>query len=54
MNETGEQRSGEWMDDTKVTLLWSTAVAIFAVGGVIGSLSAGAIADKFGRFVVFI
>lgn len=51
LNETGYRRTEEWMDETKVKFLWSTSVAIFAVGGMIGSLSAGAIADKFGRSV---
>lgn len=31
------------------TLVWSFAVAIFSVGGMAGSLSVGAMVDKFGR-----
>ncbi|XP_067093768.1 solute carrier family 2, facilitated glucose transporter member 3 [Osmerus mordax] len=32
-----------------ITLIWSFAVAIFSVGGMAGSLSVGAMVDKFGR-----
>ncbi|XP_077576755.1 solute carrier family 2, facilitated glucose transporter member 1 [Stigmatopora nigra] len=31
------------------TLVWSFAVAIFSVGGMLGSFSVGAVVDKFGR-----
>lgn len=32
-----------------ITMVWSFAVAVFSVGGMIGSLSVGAIVNKFGR-----
>lgn len=32
-----------------ITLVWSIAVAIFCVGGMIGGVSTGFIADRFGR-----
>lgn len=31
------------------TMVWSFAVAIFSVGGMIGSFSVGAMVNKFGR-----
>ncbi|XP_056331209.1 solute carrier family 2, facilitated glucose transporter member 3 [Danio aesculapii] len=41
-------RTGEPMDDSTVTTLWSIAVAIFNFGGMIGSLSVGALVNKLG------
>ncbi|XP_023955169.2 solute carrier family 2, facilitated glucose transporter member 1 isoform X1 [Bicyclus anynana] len=36
-------------DDPKVTTVWSIVVAIYCVGGMIGGVITGAIADRFGR-----
>ncbi|XP_026483114.2 solute carrier family 2, facilitated glucose transporter member 1-like [Vanessa tameamea] len=36
-------------DDPKVTTVWSIAVAIYCVGGMIGGVITGVIADRFGR-----
>ncbi|XP_063965728.1 solute carrier family 2, facilitated glucose transporter member 1-like [Lytechinus pictus] len=49
INETNYKRSGEAMSQDRVTFIWSTAVAIFAVGGMVGSLSAGFFANYLGR-----
>ncbi|XP_068615838.1 solute carrier family 2, facilitated glucose transporter member 3 [Brachionichthys hirsutus] len=43
------ERSGEPFSAGANTILWSFAVAIFSVGGMIGSFSVGAMVDKFGR-----
>lgn len=43
------QRYGEPFSEQTNLMLWSFAVAIFSVGGMIGSLSVGAIVNKFGR-----
>ncbi|CAJ0581254.1 unnamed protein product, partial [Mesorhabditis spiculigera] len=40
---------GTPLSDANRTLLWSAAVAIFAFGGMIGGLSSGWFADRFGR-----
>ncbi|CAH0730944.1 unnamed protein product, partial [Brenthis ino] len=36
-------------DDPKVTTMWSIAVAIYCVGGMIGGVITGVVADRFGR-----
>lgn len=43
----GAQSPGEFK--SQVTVIWSIAVAIFCFGGMIGGLSTGFIAEKFGR-----
>lgn len=39
-------------DDT-VNRLYSVAVSIFAIGGMVGGFSGGMIANRFGRQVIF-
>ncbi|XP_068179713.1 solute carrier family 2, facilitated glucose transporter member 3 [Antennarius striatus] len=43
------ERSGEPFSTGANTMVWSFAVAIFSVGGMIGSFSVGAMVNKFGR-----
>uniref|UniRef100_A0A671Q5Z0 Solute carrier family 2, facilitated glucose transporter member 1-like n=1 Tax=Sinocyclocheilus anshuiensis TaxID=1608454 RepID=A0A671Q5Z0_9TELE len=43
------ERTGEPMDESTLTTLWSVTVSIFNVGGMIGSLSVGTLVDKLGR-----
>uniref|UniRef100_A0A7N8XYR4 Solute carrier family 2 member 3b n=1 Tax=Mastacembelus armatus TaxID=205130 RepID=A0A7N8XYR4_9TELE len=43
------ERYGEPFSKDTLTLVWSFAVAIFTVGGMIGSFSVGAMVTKFGR-----
>ncbi len=38
------------MTEEMLALLWSVTVSVFAVGGMIGGISGGAIADYCGRF----
>uniref|UniRef100_A0A4W6D8J0 Solute carrier family 2 member 3b n=1 Tax=Lates calcarifer TaxID=8187 RepID=A0A4W6D8J0_LATCA len=43
------ERYGEPFSTGTNTMLWSLSVAIFSVGGMIGSFSVGAMVNKFGR-----
>lgn len=44
-----QERTGERMDESTLTTMWSLTVSIFNVGGMIGSLSVGTLVDKLGR-----
>ncbi|XP_063291389.1 solute carrier family 2, facilitated glucose transporter member 3-like [Pelobates fuscus] len=48
-NETYERRYSQFISDGLLTSLWSLSVAIFSVGGMVGSLSVGYVANRFGR-----
>lgn len=48
-NATWMERYGEPIKPGVCTIVWSFAVAIFSVGGMVGSFSVGVIANKFGR-----
>ncbi|XP_069804876.1 solute carrier family 2, facilitated glucose transporter member 1 isoform X1 [Dendropsophus ebraccatus] len=48
-NETWMSRYGEEITDASLTTLWSLSVAIFSVGGMIGSFSVGLFVNRFGR-----
>ncbi|KAM3922579.1 solute carrier family 2, facilitated glucose transporter member 1 isoform 2-T2 [Leptodactylus fuscus] len=48
-NETWISRYGEVIPDASLTSLWSLSVAIFSVGGMIGSFSVGLFVNRFGR-----
>lgn len=43
------RNDGKPADQTQVTLIWAIAVSIFCVGGMVGGLSTGFVAEKFGR-----
>lgn len=42
-------RNGVAMEEGTVTIVWSVAVSMFSVGGMIGSFCVGAMVNKFGR-----
>lgn len=48
-NQTWFDRYGENILPTTLTTLWSLSVAIFSVGGMIGSFSVGLFVNRFGR-----
>ncbi|XP_016077724.1 PREDICTED: solute carrier family 2, facilitated glucose transporter member 1 [Miniopterus natalensis] len=48
-NQTWNHRYGETITPTTLTTLWSLSVAIFSVGGMIGSFSVGLFVNRFGR-----
>ncbi|KAM9385878.1 solute carrier family 2, facilitated glucose transporter member 1-like [Pholidichthys leucotaenia] len=48
-NDTWMERYGEPISPGVCTIVWSIAVAIFSVGGMVGSFSVGVMANRFGR-----
>lgn len=48
-NETWLERYQEPISKSSITSLWSLSVAIFSVGGIIGSFSVGLFVNRFGR-----
>lgn len=48
-NVTWYKRYNEDIDPGVCTIVWSVAVSIFSVGGMVGSFSVGVIANRFGR-----
>ncbi|CAL8340891.1 unnamed protein product [Merluccius merluccius] len=49
INETWAERYQEPIPETSLTTIWSIAVAIFSVGGIVGSFSVGLFVNRFGR-----
>ncbi len=48
-NDTWMERYGKEIDGGVCTMVWSVAVSIFSVGGMVGSFSVGIMANRFGR-----
>ena len=48
-NATWMDRYGEPISPGVQTVVWSFAVAIFSIGGMVGSFSVGVMANRFGR-----
>ena len=48
-NSTWMERYNEPISPGVCTIVWSLAVAIFSVGGMVGSFSVGVMANYFGR-----
>lgn len=46
-----EERTGEVPEESHVTLIFSLAVSLYCVGGMLGGCITGLVADKFGRKV---
>lgn len=44
-----KERSGSEPEQSTITLIWSIAVSIFCIGGMIGGAVTGTVADRFGR-----
>lgn len=50
LNYTLEERLEDLPSEGLLTTLWSLCVAIFSVGGMIGSFSVGLFVNRFGRY----
>lgn len=48
-NNTWVERYGVPISPGVCTIVWSVAVSIFSVGGMVGSFSVGIMANRFGR-----
>ncbi|CAN9503647.1 unnamed protein product [Ophioblennius macclurei] len=48
-NDTWMERYGQPISSGVSTVVWSVSVAIFSVGGMVGSFSVGVMANRFGR-----
>lgn len=46
IKEVYNNRTGEYPTENHVTFIWSVAVAIFCVGGMIGASLSGWLADR--------
>ncbi|XP_075131863.1 solute carrier family 2, facilitated glucose transporter member 9-like [Leptodactylus fuscus] len=49
INQTWIRRYGSPVSEEKVTLLWSTAISVYSVGGLLGSLVSGYMSRRFGK-----
>jgi MFS transporter, SP family, solute carrier family 2 (facilitated glucose transporter), member 1 len=49
MKDVYKDRFGEDIPEEQVKILYSIAVSIFAIGGMVGGFSGGTIANRFGR-----
>lgn len=49
-NQTWSSRFSEPISENALTALWSLSVAIFSVGGMVGSFSVGLFLSRFGRY----
>ena len=49
IDEIYRERTGQFITTNKLELIWAITVSIFAIGGMIGGLSGGTIADWCGR-----
>ncbi|XP_065164046.1 solute carrier family 2, facilitated glucose transporter member 1-like isoform X2 [Atheta coriaria] len=49
ISTTIANRTGEMPPQSQITIIWSIAVSIFCIGGMIGGVLTGFVADTFGR-----
>lgn len=51
-NQTIVRRNGSGVDKETLTLIYSVTVSIFAIGGLVGSLTVGMQVTRFGRYSI--
>lgn len=51
MNETWLERSGAPLSEKTLLFLWSFAVSVYAIGGLLGCLCSGFLIVKYGKYV---
>nr|XP_033810928.1 solute carrier family 2, facilitated glucose transporter member 11-like isoform X2 [Geotrypetes seraphini] len=49
INETWQTRYNSYVSENICTLLWSSIVSIYSIGGVIGALAAGYLSQRYGK-----
>ncbi|XP_053333642.1 solute carrier family 2, facilitated glucose transporter member 9-like [Clarias gariepinus] len=49
-NRTAARRNGSGLSTDSITVFYSITVSIFAIGGLVGSLTVGMLVTKFGRY----
>lgn len=54
MKDVYKDRYGEDISEEFIQQLYSVAVSIFAIGGMLGGFSGGWMANRFGRWVIYI
>lgn len=54
MKDVYKDRYGKDIPEDSVKQLYSVAVSIFAIGGMLGGFSGGMIANRFGRLIIFL
>lgn len=52
MKDVYKDRYGKDIPEDSVKQLYSVAVSIFAIGGMLGGFSGGMIANRFGRLII--
>lgn len=52
MKDVYKSRYGEDLQEDAVQRLYSLAVSIFAIGGMLGGFSGGMVANRFGRYAI--
>ncbi|KAM9454715.1 solute carrier family 2, facilitated glucose transporter member 9-like [Clarias gariepinus] len=50
-NRTAARRNGSGLSTDSITVFYSITVSIFAIGGLVGSLTVGMLVTKFGRHI---
>lgn len=50
INDTWLERSGRPVPPETLTLLWSSIVSVYGLGGLLSSMASGCLAGKYGKY----